>query len=193
MVFVYLGIAVVVIFLFLVIYYNRKNIFKKPKKKEKQKQSKKVEEKSENAKSEDTKIEINDFSNPVVKEYDDINQVLAPEDEIPQKTTIEDIDDIDFRYDMLERAQENFRSEDDEVAPEGPDGSFRNIMKQRISIGSHSLASKKPSIHGDDDDYDEMISDYDFGGESASFAKRFADLPPDMKALMMSDILNRKY
>lgn len=190
MVFVYLGIAVVVIFLFLVIYYNRKSIFKKrpPKVKEK-----KIVDPDTYV--DPKRVEINDFSDPIVKDYDDVDQVLTPEENLPKNAKIEDLDDVDYQYDMFERAAEYFEDSQnvDEVEPEGPDGSFRDIMQQRISIGSHSLTNEKPTIHGDDDDYDEMISDYDFGGESASFAKRFADLPPDMKALMMSDILNRKY
>lgn len=192
MVFVYLGIAVVVIFLFLVIYYHRKTIFKKrpPKVKEKQ-----VDDPDTYV--DPKRVEINDFSDPIVKEYDDVDQVLTPEENLPKVSKIEDLDDLDYQYDMFERATDYFEKteqEDDDCAPEGPDGSFREMMQQRISIGRHSLVNEKPTIHGDDDDdYDEMITDYDFGGENASFAKRFAELPPDMKALMMSDILNRKY
>lgn len=190
MVFVYMGIAVVVIFLFLVLFYHRKSILKKLKKKEKQKPEKNKEQIEEKTGG-DENVEINDFSNPTVKEFDDVDQVLTSEDDISQKTNLENIDDIDFRYDMLERAKENLK-EEDEVAPEGPDGSFREMMRQRISIGSHSLTNERPSVHGDDD-YDEIINDYGFAQQSESFAKRFADLPPDMKALMMADILNRKY
>lgn len=191
MVFVYMGIAVFVIFLFLVIYYNRKKIFKKREKPVKQK---KVDVDPDTYVDEG-KVEVNDFSDPIVKDYEDVEQVLTPEEELPKTSNLDDLDDMDYQYDMYERASDYFMDNDpeDEVAPEGPDGSFRDMMQQRISIGSHSLMSEKPTIHGDDDDYDEMISDFDYGKENVSFAKRFADLPPDMKALMMSDILNRKY
>ena len=185
MVFVYMGIAVFVIFLFLVIYYNRKKLFKKREKPVKQK---KVDVDPDTYVDEG-KVEVNDFSDPIVKDYEDVEQVLTPEEELPKTSKLDDLDDMDYQYDMYERASDYFIDND----PEGPDGSFREMMQQRISIGSHSLMSEKPTIHGDDDDYDEMISDFDYGKENVSFAKRFAELPPDMKALMMSDILNRKY
>lgn len=187
MVFVYLGIAVVVIFLFLVVYYNRKKIFKKRPKKVKEK--KVVDPDTE---VDSKKVEINDFSDPVVKDYDDVEQVLTSEENLPKIEILDDIDDFDYQNDMFERAAEFFDDSNDDIESEGPDGSFQDIMQQRISIGSHSLLNEKPTIHGDED-YDEMISDFEFGQENSSFAKRFADLPPDMKALMMSDILNRKY
>lgn len=191
MVFVYMGIAVFVIFLFLVVYYNRKKIFKKREKTVKQE---KVDIDPDTY-VDPERVEINDFSDPIVKDYVDVEQVLTPEEELPKTSKLDELDDMDYQYDMFERASEYFMDNDpeDEVAPEGPDGSFREMMQQRISIGSHSLTNEKPSIHGDDDDYDEMIYDFDYGKENVSFAKRFADLPPDMKALMMSDILNRKY
>lgn len=188
MVFVYLGIAVVVIFLFLVGYYNRKSIFKMPKRAEKKKV---VKEQSKEEEKTEKKISYNDFSDPVVKEYSDIEQVLTPEDDLPKNTNIDDVDDIDYQQSMYERRSEYFDNQEDEDESEGPDGSFRDIMQQRISIGSHSLSNRKPTIHGDD--YDEMISEYDLGQENTSFAKRFAELPPDMKAIMLSDILNKKY
>lgn len=191
MVFVYMGIAVFVIFLFLVLYYNRKKIFKKREKPVKQKNV----DVDPDTYVDEKKVEVNDFSDPIVKDYVDVEQVLTPEEELPKTSKLDELDDMDYQYDMFERASEYFMDNDpeDEVAPEGPDGSFREMMQQRISIGSHSLTNEKPSIHGDDDDYDEMIYDFDYGKENVSFAKRFADLPPDMKALMMSDILNRKY
>lgn len=191
MVFVYMGIAVIVIFLFFVLFYNRKKIFKKREKKQKQEKVKVDPDTNVDSKN----VEINDFSDPVVKEYKDVDQVLTSEDNLPKNLKLEDFDDIDYQYDMNERAAEYFGDDQqqDDVAAEGPDGSFRDIMKQRISIGSHSLTNSKPSVHGDDDDYDEMISDFDYGKQNSSFAKRFAELPPDMKALMLSDILNRKY
>lgn len=192
MVFVYMGIAVFVIFLFLVLYYNRKKIFKKREKPVKQKNV----DVDPDTYVDEKKVEVNDFSDPIVKDYVDVEQVLTPEEELPKTSKLDELDDMDYQYDMYERASDYFMDNDpeDEVAPEGPDGSFQNMMQQRISIGSHSLTNEIPSIHGDDDDdYDEMISDFDYGKENVSFAKRFADLPPDMKALMMSDILNRKY
>ena len=192
MVFVYMGIAVVLIFLFFVVFYNRKKIFKK---REKPVKAKKVDVDPDTYVDPD-RIEVNDFSDPIVKEYENVEQVLTPEEELPKVSNFDELDNMDYQHDMFERASEYFEDSnvEDEVAPEGPDGTLRDIVQQRISIGSHSLTNKKPSIHGDDDDdYDEMISDFDFGKENASFAKRFAELPPDMKALMMSDILNRKY
>lgn len=183
MVFVYIGIAVVVLFLFLVLLYNRKNIKEKLKKKSKP-QEKTYED--PDTRVDEKKLEYNEFSDPVVKEYSDMEEVFNP-----NQNTQESFEDLTNEQDFLTKLDlDDFFETEQENVDES--AGFDSALNQQISIGSHSLTSQKPSMY-DQDDYDEIVDDFYMSGQNESIAKKFADLPDDMKALIVADILNRKY
>ena len=180
MAFVYIGIAVVVIFLFLVLYYNRKTIINKLKDRKKKPKAEPVKE-DPDTKVDEKNIDFNDFSQSQSQEYSSVDEFLNPS--LDEEESLENLDFEEFSRLMNDRLKSSREEEEEE--PE-ENGGMKNI-----SIGRHSLNKENLSIM--DDDYDDEMEDFDIGVENTSIASKFANLPDDMKALMIADILKKKY